>query len=98
LRRCQRVARDQLNDAGFVSTAIGLLLMLVAFVTCGLTMTMTYSEEFFMVLLLPVCLERAIDYALAQQRGSLAGPVSLDAPGAHVRANQAPSRPLSLNV
>jgi O-antigen ligase len=64
LRRCKKKALNLLHSTDMISTAIGLQLMIIAFITAGLTMTMTYSEELFFVLLLPACLERAIDYAV----------------------------------
>jgi O-antigen ligase len=60
LRWCQRAAAELPDGRELVHTAIGLQLALIAFATCGLTITMTYCEELFVFLLLPVCCCRAV--------------------------------------
>lgn len=99
LRRCQKVALNQLHDPDLVSIAIGFQLMLVCFVTCGLTMTMTYSEEFFLVLLLPACLDRAVSHALANQLvAPLGGPIRFAPAGEYAPSGFGMEQPAGMRV
>jgi O-antigen ligase len=60
LRRCQHLARSMEGNEDLANVAIGLQVAVVAFAVSGLTITMTYCEEFFIFLLLPVCCHRAV--------------------------------------
>ncbi len=70
LRWCQRTAADLPGQEQLKYIAFGLQLALVALAVCGVTITMTYSEELFIFLLLPVCCYRAV--LAAQQESSVA--------------------------
>lgn len=72
LRWCQRAAAELPNPGDLTCAAYGLQLALVAFAVCGLTITMTYSEELFIFLLLPVCCYRAVVHAQREARAAAA--------------------------
>jgi O-antigen ligase len=60
LRWCQRTAAQLPGHVDLANAAIGLQITLVALAVCGLTITMTYCEELYIFLLLPVCCYRAV--------------------------------------
>lgn len=73
LYRCRQDAvgledEQQLRYAGFA-----LQLCLIGYAVGGLTSTMTYTEEVFILLMLPVCLHRAVQNAWAEQMACGAG-------------------------
>jgi O-antigen ligase len=70
LRWCQRAAAKLPNHGNLVYAAFGLQLALIAFAVCGLTITMTYSEELFVFLLLPVCCYRAVLHAQQESQAA----------------------------
>ncbi|MEX2286548.1 MAG: O-antigen ligase family protein [Planctomycetaceae bacterium] len=100
LRRCKKKAHNLLYSPDLISTAIGLQLMIIAFVTAGLTMTMTYSEELFLVLLLPACLERAVDYAVVTnlRTNPLSGQVAFGGGPLHLPGEMHHGHPATLRV
>jgi len=70
LRWCQKAAAALPNHADLKYAAYGLQLALIAYAVCGVTITMTYSEEFFIFLLLPVCCYRAVLHAQREVQGA----------------------------
>lgn len=55
----QKLSPDDQND--FSIMAFGLCLSIVIILTCGLTITMIYTEIIWIILMLPVCLRRALE-------------------------------------
>lgn len=56
-----------------VQMSFGLTVSLSIILTCGITITMIYTEIIWILLMLPVCLERALDNAISDHELALAG-------------------------
>ncbi|MFA5904044.1 MAG: O-antigen ligase family protein [Desulfobacula sp.] len=52
------------ND--FILLAFGLCISIVIILTCGLTITMIYTETIWILLMLPVCLRRALENSIIE--------------------------------
>jgi len=64
--RCRQLPKD---DAGaFSLLAFGVMASLVTMLGCALTVSLTYVEFFWWIMLLPVCLDRALEHRLAEQK------------------------------
>ena len=68
LRRLMKQARflDEPNRSGLTYGCYGLLLCLITLLTCGMTVTLLYTEALWWLLALPVCLQRVYENMLAQ--------------------------------
>jgi O-antigen ligase len=68
LWKIRETAHAMDNGVGddFLHLSFGLGLCLVVMLVCGLTITMTYGEFFWIMLFLPVCLQRALDNAVSK--------------------------------
>lgn len=53
---------DMSND--FIIMSFGIFLSIVVILTCGLTITMIYTEVIWILIMLPVCLRRAFENAI----------------------------------
>lgn len=61
LHRCRKRLALVEDNPDLQYAALGMQLAVIVFAVSGLAITMTYNEEFFILLLLPVCFERAVN-------------------------------------
>jgi len=75
LQRVRKISMTlpQAVSDDFVLPSFGLTVSLSIILTCGLTITMIYTEILWILLMLPVCLGRALDNAISDHELSLAG-------------------------
>jgi O-antigen ligase len=64
LGRCRRSARQHVARPELFYWSFGLQVILVVFLTGGMTLTLTYTEGLYLFLLMPVALERTILHAI----------------------------------
>jgi putative inorganic carbon (HCO3(-)) transporter len=91
LRRVRKFAASLPPPVGddLVQMSFGLIVSLSIILTCGLTITMIYTEIVWILLMLPVCLRRALDNAMSDHElaltgdGGESGPKTLAQPGGH---------------
>jgi putative inorganic carbon (HCO3(-)) transporter len=91
LRRVRKFAASLPPPVGddLVQISFGLIVLLSILLTCGLTITMIYTEIIWILLMLPVCLRRALDNAMSDHElaltgdGGESGPKTLAQPGGH---------------
>ncbi len=57
---CKRTALRELESRELATSAWGVQVMLVVFLLAGVFMSMTYTEELFILLALPACLQRVV--------------------------------------
>jgi hypothetical protein len=58
-----------------VQFSFGILISLVILLACGLTISLTYMEGLWILLMLPVCLRRALENALLEAEVEASGTV-----------------------
>ena len=68
LRRIKEKAKGITNETDFMWHIYGLKVSLIIFLICGITMTHTYIEELYWLLMFPVFLERSVENE-AEQNG-----------------------------
>lgn len=69
LRRIRKLAEELPKDKGddLIQASFGLMVSLAIILAGGMTITMIYTEIIWLLLVLPVCLQRAYDNALAEE-------------------------------
>ena len=75
LRRVRKLSATLPQSVGddLVLYSFGLTISLAIILTCGLTITMIYTEIIWILLMLPVCLGRALDNAISDHELALTG-------------------------
>lgn len=94
LRRVRKFAASLPTPVGddLVQMSFGLTVLLSIILTCGLTITMIYTEIIWILLMLPVCLRRALDNAMSDHElaltgdGGESGPKTFAQPGGHTES------------
>ena len=92
LRRVRKISATLPQSVGndLVLCSFGLTVSLSIILTCGLTITMIYTEIIWILLMLPVCLGRALDNAMSDHElaltgdGGKSGPKTSAQPGGHI--------------
>jgi len=69
LRQVRKISATLPQSVGddLVLCSFGLTVSLAIILTCGLTITLIYTEIIWILLMLPVCLRRALDNAMSDQ-------------------------------
>jgi len=57
------------EEEEFIQLYFAIIVSIVIFMTCALTITMIYTEILWVLLMLPVCLKRALDNSIQEQEG-----------------------------
>jgi O-antigen ligase len=75
LRRVRKLSAILPQSVGddLVLCSFGLTISLAIILTCGLTITMIYTEIIWILLMLPVCLERVLENAVADHEHEFTG-------------------------
>jgi len=68
LGRLRKQVKGWSNEMDFQWHIYGLKIAIIIFITCGITMTLTYIEELYWLLIFPVFLQRAVENE-AEQHG-----------------------------
>lgn len=73
LRRVYEAARDlpPPDEEEFTQLYFAIIVSIIIFMTCALTITMIYTEILWVLLMLPVCLKRALDNYKIEHEGLL---------------------------